>query len=133
MNAVVTKFAPVVGRFLIALIFLLSGIGKIGAFAGTAASMAKMGIPLAEVALVVTIIIEIGGAAMLILGWQAWLGATALFLWMIPVTFLYHNFWAVPPEQYQLQQIMFMKNLAIMGGLLYVMSFGSGGYSLDRK
>lgn len=133
MNAVVAKFGPVVGRVLIALIFLLSGIGKVTGFAGSAGYMASKGLPMIEVLLVASIIIELGGAAMLILGWKASLGALALFLWMIPVTLIFHNFWAVPPEQYQLQQIMFMKNLAIMGALLYVMSFGSGSYSLDRK
>jgi putative oxidoreductase len=133
MNAAVMKFAPVVGRFLLALIFLLSGIGKIGGFAGTAAGIASKGLPMPEVLAALSIVIEIGGAAMLILGWRARWGALAIFLWMIPVTLLFHGFWAVPPEQYQLQQIMFMKNLAIMGGLLYVMAFGAGSYSLDRK
>ena len=133
MNAAVMKFAPVVGRFLIALIFLLSGIGKITGYASSAGYMASKGLPMIDVLLVASIVIEIGGAAMLIFGWKASLGALALFLWMIPVTLIFHNFWAVPPEQYQIQQIMFLKNLAIMGALLYVVTFGAGSYSLDRK
>jgi putative oxidoreductase len=133
MNEAITKFGPLVGRCMIALIFLLSGIGKITGYAGSAGYMASKGLPMIDVLLVASIVIEIGGAAMLIVGWKARLGALALFLWMIPVTLVFHNFWAVPPEQYQLQQIMFMKNLAIMGALLYVMSFSTGSFSLDRK
>jgi putative oxidoreductase len=110
----------------------VSGIGKIGGFAGTAGYMASKGLPMAEVLLVITIIIEIGAAALLILGFKARLGATLLFLWMIPVTFIFHNFWAMPAVEQQLQTIMFMKNLAIMGGLLFIMAHGSGKYSLNK-
>jgi len=56
-----------------------------------------------------------------------------MFLWMIPVTLLFHNFWAAPADQQMVQQIMFLKNLAMMGGFLYIMAFGAGPVSLDRK
>lgn len=127
MTDVINKFGPVVGRILMAIIFLKSGIGKIGGFAGTAGYMASKGLPMAEVLLVITIIIEIGAAAMLIVGWKARWGAAALFLWMVPVTIIFHNFWAVPGEIN-----MFFKNLAMMGGLLYVMAYGSGPCSVAR-
>ena len=130
MNEVINKFGPVVGRSLIALIFLLSGFSKIGGFAQTAGFMASKGLPMAEVLLVLTIIIEIGAALMLIVGWQARLGAAALLLWMIPVTLVFHNFWAAAADQQQIEMIMFMKNLAMMGGLLYVMAYGSGRFSV---
>jgi len=133
MNQFLSKYAPLVGRILMAVIFVLSGIGKVGNFAGTAAAIAGKGVPLADVALVITIIVELGGAAMLVLGWKTRLAAGVLFLWMIPVTLLFHNFWAVPAEQHMVQQIMFLKNLAMMGGFLYITAFGSGPYSLDRK
>ena len=133
MNEFTSKYGPLVGRMLMAVIFLVSGIGKIGNFAGTAAYMAHQGVPLTELALVVTIIVEVGGAAMLILGWNARLAAGVLFLWMIPVTLMFHNFWAAPADQQMIQQIMFLKNLSMMGGFLYVMAFGAGPYSLERK
>ncbi len=133
MNETLNKFGPLAGRILMAVIFLLSGIGKIGNFAGTAAYMAHQGVPLTELALVITIIVEVGGAALLILGWKVRLVAGVLFLWMIPVTLMFHNFWAAPADQQMIQQIMFLKNLAMMGGFLYVMAFGAGPYSLDRK
>ena len=133
MTYIINKFGPLLGRILLALIFLLSGIGKIGGFAGTAGYMASKGLPMVEVLLAITIVIEIGAALMLILGWKAKLGAAALFLWMIPVTILFHNFWAMPADQQMIQQIMFMKNLGLMGGMLYIMAFGSGPLSVDKK
>ena len=132
MTEVISKFGPLVGRILMGIIFLKSGIGKIGGFAGTAGYMASKGLPMVEVLLVITIIIEIGASVMLIVGWKARLGAAALFLWMIPVTLLFHNFWAVPADQQYVQSIMFFKNLAMMGGMLYVMAFGSGPCSVAR-
>jgi len=133
MTDIVNKFGPVVGRTLLALIFLMSGYGKIGGFAGTAGYMSSKGLPMVEVLLAITIVIEIGAALMIIAGFKARLGASALFLWMLPVTFLFHNFWAMPADQQMLQQIMFMKNLAIMGGLLLIMANGSGPMSMDKK
>jgi putative oxidoreductase len=130
MNDAIAKFGPVVGRFLIALIFVLSGVAKIGGFAQTAGFMASKGLPIVEVLLVLSIIIEIGAALMLIVGWQARLGAAALFLWMIPVTLVFHNFWAAPAAQLQNEIAMFMKNIAMMGGLLYIMTYGSGRFSV---
>lgn len=133
MQNTIDKFGPLVGRILLALLFLMSGIGKIGGFAGTAGYMASKGLPMVEVLLAITIVIELGAALMLILGYKARLGAAALLLWMIPVTFLFHNYWAMPADQQMIQQIMFMKNLALMGGMLYIMAFGSGHLSLDKK
>ena len=132
MTDIINKFGPLLGRILLALIFLMSGIGKINGFDGTAGYMTSKGLPMVEVLLAITIIIEIGAALMLILGWKAKLGAAALFLWMIPVTFLFHNFWAMPADQQMIQQIMFMKNLGLMGGMLYIMAFGSGPMSLKK-
>ncbi len=120
------------GRLLLTYLFLLSGFGKIGNFAGTAAYMASKGLPFSEVLLVVTIIIELGGGLMLILGWKARWAALAIFLWLIPVTLIFHAYWAVDPEQARMQMIQFNKNLAIMGGMLYIAAAGSGRYSLDK-
>lgn len=133
MTDIINKFGPLAGRTLLAIIFLMSGISKIGGFAGTAGYMASKGLPMVDVLLVLTIVIEIGGALMIISGYMARLGAAALFLWMIPVTFIFHNYWAMPADQQMIQQIMFMKNLAIMGGLLLVMANGAGPLSLCKS
>lgn len=131
------KFGPLAGRLLIANIFIISGFKKIGGFAGTAGYMAaKMGLPqdsmLVNVLLVATIAIELGGGLLLLLGWQARWAATAILLWMIPVTLIFHAYWGLPADQMQMQMIQFQKNMAIMGGLLYIVAFGPGAVSLGR-
>lgn len=133
MNEGIAKFGPVVGRFMIALVFVLSAIIKIFNFSGTAAAMAKKGIPFAEVLLVVSIVIELGGSLMIITGWKARLGAAALFLWMIPVSVLYHNFWAMEGQEQFLNRIMFLKNISMMGAMLFIMTFGSGRFSVGER
>lgn len=127
------QIAPLIGRILVAAIFLWSGIGKISGFAGTAGYMASKGLPMAEVLLVITIIVEIGAALMIIVGYKARLGALALLLWMIPVTLIFHAFWAVPADQVQMQMINFFKNLGLMGAMLLIIGFGPGAYSVDRR
>jgi putative oxidoreductase len=131
MNAI-TQFAPLLGRILIGQIFLLAGINKLFHFSQTVGYMASKGLPLIEVLLVITIIIEIGGALMIIFGWRARLAAIVFFLWLIPVTFVFHDFWASPENQQLMQLINFQKNLAIMGAMLFLMAFGSGPYSVKR-
>lgn len=115
-------------RLMLAYIFLLSGFGKIGDFAGTAKYMASMGMPMVEVLLAATIAIELIGGIMLAVGWKARWGAWALFLWLIPVTIIFHPVWSSPGEA-----IQFNKNLAIMGGMLYVAFCGPGRLSLDKS
>ena len=94
--------------------------------------MASKGLPLAEVLLVLSILIELAGGLMLIAGWRARWAALALFLWLIPVTLVFHDFWGVDAEQMRNQLNHFLKNLCIMGGMLYVVAYGSGPFSLSR-
>ena len=126
-------YGPLAGRILLAAIFVMSGWGKVTGFAGTAAYMAAKGMPFPELLLPGAIAVELVGGILLILGWQARWAALAIFLFMIPTTVIFHNFWAVDAAQVQGQAIQFMKNLAIMGGLLYVMAFGAGPLSLDNR
>jgi putative oxidoreductase len=131
-----SKFQPwglLLGRLMLAYIFVISGYGKIAGFAGTAKFMAAKGLPLVEPLLVGTIIIELVGGLMLAVGWKARWAAWAFFLWMIPVTLVFHAYWAVPPEQVMAQTIQFQKNLAIMGGMLYVAFMGPGRLSVDKS
>jgi putative oxidoreductase len=120
------------GRILLALIFIIAGFGKVTSFSGTAAYMASHGIPAAEVILIPTILIELGGGILLAIGFKARWAAFAIFLFIIPTSLIFHAFWAVDPAQVQMQMIQFQKNLAIMGGMLYVMVNGAGPWSVDR-
>jgi putative oxidoreductase len=135
MQSVITNFGPVLGRILISVLFLSAGIGKVMAFAATAEDMTRAGLPVSEILLSLTIVIEIFGAIMLIVGWKARWAAAVMFLWMIPVTLVYHDFWTMPEEGGQafVNQIMFLKNLAIMGAMLFVSAFGPGSYSLEKR
>ena len=134
MNAcqLVKQYGPLAGRIMLALIFLISGYAKIGGFEGTAGYMASKGIPLAQIALALTIIIEIGGGLMIVVGWKARWAALAIFLFVIPATLVFHNFWAADAAQFQNQLNHFLKNVCILGGMLYIMAYGSGPLSLER-
>ncbi|OGI37467.1 MAG: hypothetical protein A2140_05045 [Candidatus Muproteobacteria bacterium RBG_16_62_13] len=133
MPSFVNQFAPLAGRILISIIFIMSGISKITGFAGTSGWMASKGLPMADVLLAASIVIELGAAAMIVTGFKARWGAAALFLWMIPVTLVFHNFWTYPAAEQQIQSIMFFKNLGLMGGMLLIMGFGSGPLSVDKR
>ena len=125
--------AALVGRILLAFLFLKSGWGKIGGFEQTAAMMASKGIPMAHIALVVTIALELGAGLLLVIGYKARWAALAIAAWLVPVTFMFHAFWAVPAAQVMNQENHFFKNVAIFGGMLMVFALGPGRYSLDRR
>ena len=129
----VRQFGPLAGRILISAIFLISGYHKIIGFAGVSGMMAKMGMPAPDLLIAGAIACEIGGGLMVLLGWNACWGALLLIVFTIPATLMFHNFWAVGPADYQNQLIHFQKNLAMIGGLLYIMAMGSGPYSLKKE
>ncbi|HZP87323.1 MAG TPA: DoxX family protein [Burkholderiales bacterium] len=133
MSPQLTNTAALIGRILLAVIFVVSGFGKIGGFSGTAAYMASKGLPIVPVLLVLTIVIELGGGLLLIVGYKTRWVALVFFLWLIPVTLVFHQFWGIDAAQVQMQQIQFMKNVAIMGGMLMVLAFGPGAYSVDKR
>jgi len=133
MSIALKAYGPVVGRILIAPLFLLSGFHKLTAFSAVAGMMAKAGMPYPEIFLVGATVLELGGGLMVLLGWHARWGALALILFTIPATLVFHNFWAVEAAHYRGQLNHFMKNLAILGGLVYIMAAGSGPFSLTRE
>jgi len=125
--------AMFLGRIFLALLFVVSGIGKITGYAGTAAVMASKGLPLVDILLPLTIAVELGGGLLLALGWKARWAAAALFLFLIPTTLIFHQFWGIDPKLVQMQKIHFLKNVAIMGGMLLVLAIGAGAWSVDRR
>ena len=117
-----SKWQLVLGRVLLSAIFILSGLGKLPHFNDIAGMMAGKGIPLASVALVITLFIEIGGGLMVLTGFKVRYAALVMAVWLIPVTLVFHHFWGIPAEQQQDQMVNFLKNVAIMGGLLVLAS-----------
>ena len=133
MNRTYESVAMFAGRIFLALLFVVSGVGKITGYAGTAAYMTSKGLPLVDVLLPLTILIELGGGLLLALGWKARWAAAALLLFLIPTTLIFHQFWGIDPKLAQMQKIHFLKNVAIMGGMLMVLAMGAGAWSLDRR
>ncbi len=129
------RFGPLIGRLLIAFIFLFAGYGKITGFEGTVGYIASKSLPMPQLAAIGAIIVELGGGLMLVLGLRARWAAAALFVFTALAALIFHNFWAVPADQpmvAQDQMIHFMKNISMLGGLLYVVVHGSGPISLDK-
>jgi putative oxidoreductase len=125
-----TDTAKLVGRLAIALIFVLSGAMKVGSFAQFTAGLEAGGLPAPQV---LGVAVELGGGLALVVGLQARLAALGLVVFTIAATLIAHRFWEVTdPQAAQVQTIMFLKNIAIIGGLLYVAATGAGRYSLDR-
>lgn len=122
-----------VGRLLLALLFLPAGWGKLTAFAGSVGYTASGGIPMPEVATAVALVVEIVGSLALIFGLGTRWAALALALFTLVASFFFHKYWAVPAEQVMMQQLMFFKNMGIVGGLLTLAAWGAGAWSLDAK
>ncbi len=122
-----------IARILLALLFLIAGFGKIGGFAGTAGYIASKGLPLPEVGAAIAVLVEFGGALALIVGFQTRIVALVMAVFTIATGVIFHNYWAMPADQVMVNQIMFLKNLSIAGGLLMLSAFGAGALSLDAK
>jgi putative oxidoreductase len=122
-----------VGRILLGLIFVLSGFAKISGFDGTAGYIASKGLPLPQLVAALTIAFELGGGLALMAGLYTRQAVVALAGFTLLAGVIFHNFWAVPQAEQMAQQINFMKNLAIAGGMLVVAAFGPGRLSLDAR
>jgi putative oxidoreductase len=123
----------VAGRVLLALMFVLAGFSKLGNIAGTAGYIASAGLPAATVLAVAVGLLEVVGGLALAVGFHARWAALALGLFTILATLLFHKFWAVPAAQQSVQQLMFMKNLAVSGGMFMVAALGAGPLSIDAR
>ncbi|HEY3049650.1 MAG TPA: DoxX family protein [Polaromonas sp.] len=122
-----------IGRVLLALLFVPAGFSKIGGFAGTAGYIASKGVPLPELAVAAAIGVELGLGMLLLIGFQTRWAALGIAFFTAVITFIFHNYWAVPAEQAMMQQLMFFKNIAVVGGLLTVAAWGAGAWSVDGK
>ena len=122
-----------IGRLLIAYMFVPAGWGKIAGFAGTVGYIASKGVPLPEVCAAIAIAAELGLGLLLLVGFQTRWAALGLAIFTAVITPIFHNYWAVPADQVMMQTLNFNKNLAIVGGLLAFAAFGAGRLSLDGK
>ncbi|MBU0589885.1 MAG: DoxX family protein [Gammaproteobacteria bacterium] len=121
------------GRLLLALVFLPAGISKISGFAGTAGYIASKGLPLPEVGAAIAIAVEVVGGLALIAGWGTRWAAVVLAVFTLVASYFFHNYWTLPVDQQMMQQLMFFKNIGIVGGLLILAAHGAGAWSVDAK
>jgi putative oxidoreductase len=122
------SYAAVAGRVLISLIFLISGIQKIGDYAGTVQEIQSAGLPFPVLAYIVAVIVEIGVALAVLLGFRTRLAAAVMCVYTLAAALSFHAHFADPN-----QAIHFWKNIAIAGGFLMIVAFGAGALSIDAR
>jgi putative oxidoreductase len=120
-----------VGRVLLATLFIPAGIGKITGFAGTVGYAAAMGMPMPSVGVAVGLLIELLGGLALLLGLCTRWAALVLAFFTLVASCIFHAYWSVPADQQMMQQLLFFKNVAVTGGLLAFAAFGAGAWSVD--
>jgi putative oxidoreductase len=126
-------FCALAGRILLSLVYAANGFGLIGAFSDVTAIMAAKGVPIPDALLLATIALWLIGSAYLILGWTACPAVMILFLVTIPVAFVFHQPWTADAAQFPNELNHFVKNLAILGGLLLLVAFGASPHSLQKR
>lgn len=133
-SANMSNFLALVGRALIALLFIPSGVGKITDFEGTVRYITNASsLPVPEAAAVVAIVIEVLLGALLLLGYQTRWVALVIAIYTVVLAFSFHGYWNFPPPQVTMQKILFFKDLAIAGALFFIAGAGPGGWSIDAR
>jgi putative oxidoreductase len=132
-NNSVQDTLALIGRVLVAWLFIPAGWGKIAGFSGVVGYIASKGVPLPEVCAAIAIAAELGLGLLLLIGWQARWAALGLAIFIAVITPIFHGYWALPEAQQMMQKQAFDKNIAVLGGLLVLTAFGAGRFSLDGK
>jgi len=122
-----------IGRILVAYLFIPAGIGKLMGFGGTVGYISSVGLPLPEVGAAIAIIVELGFGIALLLGFKTRWTAIVLALFTVAAALFFHKYWSAPDAMKMMQQINFNKNIAIAGGLLAFAAFGPGRFSIDKR
>jgi putative oxidoreductase len=121
------------GRVLLAALFLPAGFGKLTGFAGTVGYISSVGLPLPQVAAAIALLVEIVGGVALIAGFGTRVAAIVLAVFTLVASFFFHNYWALPADQQMIPQLLFFKNIAVVGGLLTLAAWGAGAWSVDGR
>ena len=120
-------------RLLMVALFLPAGIGKLTGFAGTVGYISSIGLPFPTLAAAVAAIVEVVGSLALLAGFGTRIAALVLAAFTLVASFFFHNYWGVPADQAFMQQLLFFKNIAVVGGLLAIAANGAGAWSLDAR
>jgi putative oxidoreductase len=122
-----------IGRLLLVALFLPAGISKLSGFAGTVGYISSVGLPLPTLGAALALIVEIVGSLALLAGFQTRIAALVLAVFTLVASFFFHAYWGAAPDQAFVQQLLFFKNIAVVGGLLVLAAQGAGGWSLDAR
>jgi putative oxidoreductase len=124
--------AALIGRILLAYVFIPSGFSTLTDFAGTVGYVKGVSVPMPEVAAAVKIAIELGAGFMVLFGFKTRWAALAMIVYLIVITPLFHAYWSAPEAMRMAQELNFTKNVGILGGFLLLLAFGPGRLSVDR-
>lgn len=133
MNHSMTDTLALIGRILMAWLFIPAGFGKIAGFSGAVGYAASVGLPLPEVGVAVGLLMELLGGILLLIGFMTRPAALVLAFFTLVASFFFHAYWSLPADQAMMQQLLFNKNVAVVGGLLAFAAFGAGSWSVDAK
>jgi putative oxidoreductase len=133
MSTSIQNNLSLLGRLLFVALFLPAGIGKLTGFAGTVGYISSIGLPLPALGAAVALVVEIVGSLALLVGYRTRITALVLAIFTLVASVLFHNFWGASADQAFTQQLMFFKNIAVVGGLLTLAAHGAGGLSLDGR
>lgn len=133
MNNSMNNALALAGRILMAWLFIPAGFGKIAGFSGSVGYAAAMGMPLPEIGVAVGLLIELVGGIFLLIGLKTRHAAMVLAFFTLVATLIFHAYWSVPADQAMMQQLLFNKNIAVVGGLLAFAAWGAGGWSVDAN
>lgn len=133
MSKSIENSFSLVARILFVVMFLPAGISKLTGFAGTVGYIGSVGLPLPAVGAVLALAVEIIGSLALLAGFGTRIAALVLAAFTLVASFFFHAFWAVPADQAFVTQLLFFKNIAIVGGLLALAAQGAGAWSLDAR
>ncbi len=133
MSTSIQNTLNLAARLLMVALFLPAGIGKLTGFAGTVGYISSVGLPLPTLAAAVALIVEIVGSLALLAGFGTRIAALVLAAFTLVASFFFHAYWGVPADQAFMQQLLFFKNIAVVGGLLAIAANGAGAWSLDSR
>jgi len=133
MSKILQNALNLLGRVLFVTLFLPAGIGKLTSFSGTVGYIASVGLPAPALGAVLALVVEIGGSLALLAGFGTRIAALVLAFFTLAASFFFHPYWSVPADQAFVTQLLFFKNIAVVGGLLVLAAQGAGDWSLDAR
>lgn len=128
-----TQFSMAFGRGFLASVFIFAAFSHLTDIEGTLYMMEQKGMPVAPLFLLGAVFLTLTGGFSFLLGYKTPIGVTLLILFIVPTTLIFHDFWNLEGPERTSQMHLFMKNIAILGGILYVSAFGPGDLSLDSS